>query len=253
MQSKPHSGKSTRVWLVCFLFLMAIIFIVVILFLAAFRITNPTPSVKTRIFVELGSIDLACRAFKEKYGDYPPDGSDQSAISGFLARAFPDYKGELPPRYKITPTSALLFWLGGMRDADGKFIGFSANPENPFDNDARRLPPFFEFDLNRVKDDAEGLRYLPGNDNAESEPYVYFRARPDGSYAGSYHYSRPCLDTTKGANVFCNPGSFQIRSPGKDGKYGSGIMYPTGEDYDKYQYDDQANFCPKLSFEGAIK
>ena len=39
------------------------------------------------------------------------------------------------------PATALVFWLGGAQDAAGDFIGFSANPQNPFDASASRIAP----------------------------------------------------------------------------------------------------------------
>jgi len=50
---------------------------------------------------------------------------------------------------------ALVFFLGGMYSSDTGFIGFSANPTNPFDVTspiATRIGPFFEFDQRRVMD-----------------------------------------------------------------------------------------------------
>jgi hypothetical protein len=209
-------------------------------------------AILTEDFVELGSLDLACRAFKEKFGDYPPDGTDAEAVDRFLAKAFPKYRGGLPPGIKLNPGTAIVFWLGGMRDTSGKFIGFSANPENPFDDDLLRFPPFILFDSKRVKSTSSGLQFIPHNGKEQSEPYVYFRSRPDGTYSGSFGVCKPCLDVKIGPSGFANPNSFQIRSPGRDGKHGSGIQYPSGADYDEHQADDQGNFCQKLSFQDAI-
>ena len=50
---------------------------------------------------------------------------------------------------------ALVFCLGGMYSSNTGFIGFSANPTNPFDITspiATRIGPFFEFDQRRVMD-----------------------------------------------------------------------------------------------------
>ena len=39
-----------------------------------------------------------------------------------------------------------------------------------------------------------------------------------------------------------NPTSYQLFSPGRDGKYGSGVQYPSGTDYDAQRQDDMSNF-----------
>ena len=39
-----------------------------------------------------------------------------------------------------------------------------------------------------------------------------------------------------------NPKSCQLFSPGDDGKYGSGVQYPSGTDYDAQRLDDRSNF-----------
>ena len=51
-----------------------------------------------------------------------------------------------------TPAEALVFWLGGARDANGNFVGFSANPINPSTPPAGtgRIGPFFDFDRTRL-------------------------------------------------------------------------------------------------------
>ena len=38
------------------------------------------------------------------------------------------------------------------------------------------------------------------------------------------------------------PNTYQILSPGADGKYGNGCRFPSGIDYDDANYDDMANF-----------
>ena len=62
----------------------------------------------------------------------------------------------------LDPSTALVLWLGGMpvRDVDssGNIIavhkqlnGLSSNPGNPFDNNAARIEPFFQFDTSRLR------------------------------------------------------------------------------------------------------
>lgn len=176
-------------------------------------------------------------------GQYPPASTDDpEAVKHFLAIAFPKYHGGLPEKYKnLDAASSLVFWLGGMTDEDGKLIGFSNDPKNPFDttSTSRSSLPF-EFDPKRLRNDGGLLVYLPPNYNSQSEPYVYFRPDSKGEYHGAWKKCRPCRDST--TTGWINPKSYQLFSPGKDGKYGSGVQYPSGTDYDAERQDDMSNF-----------
>jgi prepilin-type N-terminal cleavage/methylation domain-containing protein len=225
-------------------------------------------AVNTRIVVEIGALDLACRAFKEKFGDYPPD--NPIAANTFLKKAFP-YSGDLSKTtVYVSPATALFFWLGGMTDSYGKPIGFAADPRNPFNlNQAiSRIGPFFDFDATRIRGGygvAGVFAYCPPNgvDVARTDPYVYFRARPGGTYDQTVRYISNVTGRSVMASMdsfapgyFVNPNSFQIRSPGRDGCMGMGVDYPYGTDYDtanSYDYDDQANYCDKLKFIDAMQ
>ena len=85
----------------------------------------------------------------------------------------------------LTPATALVFWLGGMQDLNGNFIGFSADPTDPFDvkyaaihgvgtYQKTRIGPFFDFQKSRVS----GYFYFPdnglGTDLSANSPYLYF-------------------------------------------------------------------------------
>ena len=82
----------------------------------------------------------------------------------------PHGAGIYPTPQLLTPATALVFWLGGMQDANGNFIGFIADPTDPFDiNYAKvhgkgtyqktRIGPFFDFQKSRVS----GYFYFPDN------------------------------------------------------------------------------------------
>ena len=77
--------------------------------------------------MEVTSLAQAMEAFKERFGRYPPDGSSNTAVKAFLAAVFPRYTGNwpLPGMPSLTPSTAFVFWLGGMQDANGAFIGLS--------------------------------------------------------------------------------------------------------------------------------
>jgi prepilin-type N-terminal cleavage/methylation domain-containing protein len=244
------------------------------------------------IVVELSQLDAACKAYKEKFGEYPPDfagvnsgvapygdtrtvGSfTRDAVLRHFTKAFPRYvpgvstNGALagwpglradvlgnwptdpwynaslpqyrgwgldifkiaPPARRLSPAGALTFFLGGMPDwrirANGTpilpgqadfdpavpvrgFLGFSANPLNPFDNSASRIRPFYDFDLASVgcpvNSDGSitlGITYWPKvlavSDKANARPIVYFRAENgqytvDGSVVTSVTYATNAL------------------------------------------------------------
>jgi prepilin-type N-terminal cleavage/methylation domain-containing protein len=143
-------------------------------------------------------------------GLYPPDSTNSNDFWQFFRRAFPRCSytaSNLPSGVTLpgTAAEALVFWLGGARDSNGNFIGFSSNPLNPFDTSggtgtstgAGRIGPFFDFDRTRVGPGSGGVNtpssnawnwvYYPQNDlttpttappgsGTPSWPYVYFKA-----------------------------------------------------------------------------
>ena len=151
---------------------------------------------KPRMKLEVTALDQAMEAFKERFSCYPPDGTDQAAIKEFLATAFPRYTGGLrrgihstnAPLPPLTPATALVFWLGGMQDAQGNFIGFQRQPGKPdsttttdgsgrlFDFQALRIPP-----TNAATPTASLYQYFPDNGIAPTastnSPYLYFAAQ----------------------------------------------------------------------------
>ena len=184
--------------------------------------------IKTRIRLEMIQLVAALESFRTKIGNgqYPPSSNDDpEAVKQFLVAAFPRYHGELPEKYQnLDAASSLVFWLGGVTDKDGTRIGFSADPKNPFDTtNASRINTSFPFDPKRLCDQGGLLVYLPPNGISQSDPYVYFRADAKGEYHGTWKNCQPCRDSGHGGWV--NPKSYQLFSPGMDGKYGSGVQY----------------------------
>jgi prepilin-type N-terminal cleavage/methylation domain-containing protein len=163
-----------------------------------------------------------------------------------------------------------------------RLIGFSANVQDPFyfedlnknnkydpgqDQLGSRLPALFEFKPERLKLVDGVLRYFPDiGGSGENAPYVYFRAgsgmygfrAQDGTYvphpgfASTAHpewgATGPCRDTRvplSGSNPpfdWANRDSFQTRAAGLDGIFGTGVLFPAGDDYDTASFDDQTNF-----------
>lgn len=198
-----------------------------------------------RIKSEIVQLACALETCRVELGDgeYPPGSTDDLAtVKRFLATAFPEYNGELPEKYKsLNAAYSLVFWLGGVTDKDGKMIGFSRDRKNPFDTTNKaRIGPFYEFDPLRLRNENGLSVYLPRNDNPRSDPFVYFRPDSKGEYHGACENCRPCRDSVGGGWV-C-PKSFQLFAPGMDGKYGCGVQYPSGTDYDAQRKDDLSNF-----------
>ncbi|MBU4270652.1 MAG: prepilin-type N-terminal cleavage/methylation domain-containing protein, partial [Planctomycetes bacterium] len=257
------------------------------------------------VTMDLKQLEMACQAYKEKFGEYPPDfchvnytggtppirnavrNAARGAVLRHLARAFPRYVPGVTTAVATDnhtwdgfvadvtnmawginltqftnengPREALTFWLGGRPTIDGAgkvtgFSGFSANPQNPFDNSASRINLFFDFDLTRTnRDPSNGaIHYWPQGaaGNMSSGSLVYFRAE-NGEYvvtcmlagtprflsksvvdsgdtfspiifpAVDYRLSNPA--TTQ--YTWVSPRSFQIFSAGLDTRYST----PTGD------------------------
>jgi prepilin-type N-terminal cleavage/methylation domain-containing protein len=214
-----------------------------------------------RIAMEIASLDMALKAYKEKFNEYPPDftaiGTDagKEVVLRHLARAYPRYPltGTTAQRWaqfktgveaiggidvdQLEPSQALVFWLGGMPDgADSRnLMGFSANPANPFDTSVTRIGPFFDFDPERLTYDGSQLRYFPAAGGGNNVPYVYFKPL-NGDYTGRIcGNARPYWDVR--TDTWVNAKTFQIISGGLDGKFGDVIDdtkppdFPTGANF----------------------
>ncbi len=189
----------------------------------------------------------------------------------------------------LTPATAMMFWLGGqpkwvlreVADADGGigtpilpshtafdpthpltgFSGFSANPANPFDTSPSRIPPFYEFDLDRVAPSltfsTNGYKYWPSGMQGDKTTgaIVYFRSE-NGTYniptsaglvpkrvddPGDTTPPAPALQgfVKPAQNVsnstFVNATSYQLFCSGSDCRYGrpdgDWLQYPSGTNY----------------------
>jgi len=267
------------------------------------------------ITMEIKQLEMALQAYKEKFGEYPPDfcdtgvgGTGRAIVLRHLSKIFPRFviPGNdvdtqwanlqttfIQPNWtnvninNLTPSSALTFWLGGQPAWDNTntivtgFRGFSANPQNPFDNSASRINPFFDFKPSQTSYVSNQVMYYPigvTTQNANNS-YIYFRAE-NGNYttdgavlAANMSNSKrhtlasavvwPALDvpnTTITTYTWINPKSFQIFSAGQDAAYStpsadssfypsaSGNIgpyeFPIGRNYDPAgnTFDDITNF-----------
>jgi prepilin-type N-terminal cleavage/methylation domain-containing protein len=231
------------------------------------------------------SLEQACQQYKEKFGEYPPDGTNQAAVDRHVRKIFPRYTGAIPQiadlandKPGLTPFNSLTFWLGG-RVVGGQFIGFSADPADPFDlnsatPNASRIGPFFEFDPLRTGA-AESVPFLPAPAAGTSLPMayrcwpanavgdkttgaiVYFRAE-NGNYAAAKAWSDNTATTTynkdtDGAHVYpalnqsggwVNPKLFQIFSAGLDCKYGTPTNWTASAGCPGLLYPTGENYAP---------
>lgn len=213
---------------------------------------------RARIKQEMGQLQIAIENFRTQIGggEYPPDGSDGDDVKRFFRRNFQRCPAaNYPDTSKLTPDTALVFWLGGTQDANGNFIGFSANAQNPGDSGAARLQggAMFDFDKTRLK----GKQYFPQNDKLLDEtpnpaPYVYFKA-VGGNYKGTACGAKPFKDSSVGSTThpWVNASGYQLLCPGLDGQYASGSgqttdgkepLYPAGTNYSQAMQDDMTNF-----------
>jgi prepilin-type N-terminal cleavage/methylation domain-containing protein len=209
--------------------------------------------------MDMAQLSAALEEYKNTFGEYPPDFSDPDAVADHISNIFPDYTGAGPPDMALQDqSSALVFWLGGMPAVSGgtRFIGFSKNPIDPFDDNAARIGPFFKFKAERLGYEGGSCRYFPEEGkNDKVGPYVYFRAQgsvnvPYGgkTWTGVYPQwgsTTPHVDSE--TNEMIHPSSFQIHAPGIDGVHGPGTSYPSGagpngSNYGDDDLDDQTNF-----------
>ena len=214
------------------------------------------------VAIDISQLDAALKAYKEKFGEYPPDNeTNPLVVQRHLAKAFPRYSNLSGWRADataagmptLTPQTALVFWLGGRYDATtGQFTGFSANPIDPFDNNPSGIGPFFEFDPTRLSSHKYWPQEAVGDTTTGAGALVYFRAE-NSNYTG-----KSVLDpggatvhpaTRNTSAVWMTPRSFQIFSAGLDAQYsdlggGGPLQFPDGGNYDPdgHTFDDITNF-----------
>lgn len=201
---------------------------------------------KAAISAELKQLEMALEAYKTTYGEYPPDGTDQTAIKRHLAKAYP--RATNLNVTGINPGNALVFWLGGPIK-DGRPIGFSKNPKNPDltagDTTTPRNAPLYDF--NPAQFGTVSGTLATYTSKTGGSPYVYFRAKISGgttSYSGSYKPDASDSDSIapyKKGSVWYGEKRFQIISPGLDGKYGAGGDVSTAV-RNVNAFDNQTNF-----------
>jgi len=197
---------------------------------------------RTKISMEAKQLEMACLTFRERFHELPPDFTDPNAVSRLWQRMFPLSLDSPPDLSGRTPADALVYWLGGPLNANGRPMGWSPNPRHPAETTTTegRIGPFFEFDQERLV----GYHYYPPGVETTSATgmYVYFR-NENGDYAGkNWSGVVPLTDNRIAGSPWVNPESCQIICGGLDGTIGTGSDLRAGSDYNPARWDDQANF-----------
>jgi general secretion pathway protein G len=211
---------------------------------------------------EIMHMDVALKAFKAKYGMYPPskiklcsnaknyDPTNPLDVESLadVSRIWPalgDFKGiawdgaELPAEGVILEgDQCLVFFLGGIPSAAAEgppHLGFAVDPKNPVAADGRHVGPLFWFDWERLVK-LRGNRFPSYLDQfGQSQPYAYFCAgnRRDGyNRFGTSDCASlgvwPYAESLQPQPRYFNPHTFQIISAGPDGQFGPGTVLPDG-------------------------
>ncbi|XZE34614.1 type II secretion system protein [Pirellulaceae bacterium SH501] len=180
---------------------------------------------------EVQSLAAAVEAYRTKYGDYPPDGSDWRIMEAHLRKAFPnilqselnllnpnlptstsirnDYEGRV-----MDPAEALVFFLGGFSTDSqkpfsgkgGPFLNTGTIASPIYQYNPQRENAFYEFNNSRLNffDDSfarpvtDDLLPVYGS-YSSATPYVYFDHRTyqiarGGSIFFNYHKPTPATD-----------------------------------------------------------
>ena len=160
---------------------------------------------------------------------------------GTVDRDWVDFNsnGRVDDELDLNGAECLVFFLGGIAP-HGIPIGFSKVANNPFSIGNNRVGPFYELsDPARLIDrDSDGFVELIDSLMGQSAPYLYFSAYEGTGY--NFHidcetadngvfqpyYSAGDQRLDRSSVKWYKPHSFQIISPGKDGKYGVGGLLP---------------------------
>ena len=170
------------------------------------------------IKLKISQVETALESYNKKYGEYPPDFSDEAAVMRHVRKRWPNWQngpkdfGEFcsmvqsAAGYNFTPETghrtksrgahigALAFWLGGIRDSNGMLNGFSADVANPlgsgpgitqWDKDSQ----FMELTEGSNCEIVDGLPVITAN----GFPIAYFKPNSAGQYVQKNDPDDPLL------------------------------------------------------------
>ncbi len=153
--------------------LIELLVVVIIIGILTSLVTAGVMSARRRIVdsalkVELTNIELALEAYRDKYGDYPPDLSDWSVVQRHYRTAFPKIStqdmGLLAQACFVDPTDSTTFQINGVDRAEALVFalgGFSSDPRFPFSGSGG---PFVYVGTGAV-DDLDSYHYNTSRDN----------------------------------------------------------------------------------------
>ncbi|MDO4859196.1 MAG: type II secretion system protein [Thermoguttaceae bacterium] len=188
--------------------LVELLTVVIIIGFLAGMVAGTAPAVmrsvkSSAIRSEIQQLSMALEAYKAEFGEYPPDGTDSSAVTKHIRRCYPDATST--SIQTVTPETALYIFLGP----------HCANPKTPFDTSStNRTKGFFEFDKARLGSN----KFVPSGCN---EPYRYLKAR---GATGNKSYPTNYVAYKDVNGNWYNPETYQIVSAGLDDDWG-----PTGQ------------------------
>ena len=119
------------------------------------------------VSLTMEQLSMAIEKYKSDIGEYPPDFTDLDAVARHIRKRWPrceypdvdEFLSYARARFYVDsnppfgPASALIFWLGGFPDSNGKPAGFFLSPTNPLGVDdekyelksSQREEPRFDF------------------------------------------------------------------------------------------------------------
>lgn len=131
----------------------------------------------TAMKLEVMNLDQALEVYKNNFGAYPPDFSDQAVLDRHIAKRFPRFGSRqnvasAPRAGSLSRAQALVFWLGP----------FNADPFNPFNfsplvspapNPAPTMTtPLFDFKPERLVGEDQNAEYSYLEYNASGQPVL---------------------------------------------------------------------------------
>ena len=150
---------------------------------------------------QISQLEHALEMYKQKYGDYPPDGTNADEVRRHILKRWPKvlrnkslintYTGLVPS----APHKALLFWLCGPPRGTNGSVGFSTDVNDPFgikadgagytfDPECTTLEsPMIDLSFDQNPRDGRGTgncNFTEGCFVIADKPIVYFKAEKDG-------------------------------------------------------------------------
>lgn len=257
-RATPIKQRRTAFTLVEILVTISIIVLLIGVLLPAISSVQNNARI-AHVVTDISSLEASLATFKANFGQYPPsritlhrnatgwNGDNRSRA--MIRRFWPQFDfstdgagGTFPfpagqDFVTLDGPECLTFFLGGVRDTDGAYIGFSKNPAQPFSlTGSSRTGPFIDFNLSRIGDsDGDGLPEYRDPIPGQSQPYIYLSSYDGRGYKAADLDQDGDLSTTndkwmetaymQGSSSFWKQKEFQIISPGFDGQHGPGGPY----------------------------